>query len=207
MCGIAGFVGSDASTQAEDVVIAGLKRLEYRGYDSDLELSGTLRRGYFVKGLGGAQFALPGAVEELRSAQDDLARETGGEVLTLSSTDPANPYGASLSWPDCFTANGNPRRSAGSLITLVAGVPVLYVERGGRTAIGDPDAGVETRSEACRSLVRTAKNAGLSSFTIEKLNGEPVSRSPWADSLMEAGFERVPRGLVFRKPLRDAVSA
>lgn len=178
----------------------------YRIY-SDLELSGTLRRGYFVKGLGGAQFALPGAVEELRSAQDDLARETGGEVLTLSSTDPANPYGASLSWPDCFTANGNPRRSAGSLITLVAGVPVLYVERGGRSAIGDPDAGVETRSEACRSLVRTAKNAGLSSFTIEKLNGEPVSRSPWADSLMEAGFERVPRGLVFRKPLRDAVSA
>ncbi len=173
----------------------------YRIY-SDLELSGTVSRGYLVKGLGGAQFALPGAVEELRSAQGDLSRDAGAvDTLTLSSTDPASPYGGALKWPDCFTETGNPRRSAGSLVTLVSGEPKLYVERGGRTAIADPEASAEERAGACANLVQTARKAGLASFTIEKLNGEPVSRSPWADSLLEAGFERVPRGLVLRKPL------
>ena len=92
----------------------------------NLELLGTARRGYFVEGLGGAQFALPGAVERLRS----LPR-TDGEYLILAATDPANPYGATLPWPK-LEGQRRPARTAGAYVALRDGEPLLYVERGGR---------------------------------------------------------------------------
>ena len=92
----------------------------------NLELLGTARRGYFVEGLGGAQFALPGAVERLRS----LPYEDGSFQL-LAATDPANPYGASLPWPK--PASGRrPARTPGAHVLMRDGAPVIYVERGGR---------------------------------------------------------------------------
>ena len=60
-----------------------------------LETLGVCRRGYFVEGLGGAQFALPGAVERLRAQRDD----DGAPPIVLAATDPAQPYGAALPWP------------------------------------------------------------------------------------------------------------
>src|SRR4029077_7126515 len=92
----------------------------------NLELLGTARRGYFVEGLGGAQFALPGAVERLRSLS-----ETGGSFQVLAATDPANPYGAALPWPK--PASGRrPARTPGAHVLTRDGAPVIYVERGGR---------------------------------------------------------------------------
>ena len=89
---------------------------------------GTARRGYFVEGLGGAQFALAGAVERLRS----LPREEGG-YLVLAATDPANPYGAALSWPKRDGQGGRrPSRTPGAYVLLRDGEPLLFVERGGR---------------------------------------------------------------------------
>src|SRR5204863_10065287 len=93
---------------------------------SNLEVLGTARRGYFVEGLGGAQFALAGAVERLRA----LPR-TEREYLVLAATDPANPYGAVLSWPKREDSR-RPSRTPGAFGLLRDGDPVLYVERGGR---------------------------------------------------------------------------
>ena len=92
----------------------------------NLELLGTARRGYFVEGLGGAQFALPGAVERLRSLP-----EADGRLPVLAATDPANPYGASLPWPK-REGGRRPARAPGAHVLLRDGEPVVYVERGGR---------------------------------------------------------------------------
>ena len=92
----------------------------------NLELLGTARRGYFVEGLGGAQFALAGAVERLRSLP-----EADGSFQLLAATDPANPYGASLPWPKPPSGR-RPARAPGAHVLLRDGEPLLYVERGGR---------------------------------------------------------------------------
>src|SRR4051812_14634682 len=92
----------------------------------NLELLGTARRGYFVEGLGGAQFALPGAVERLRSLP-----EADGSYLLLAATDPANPYGASLPWPK-LESGRRPGRTPGAHLLLHDGEPLVFVERGGR---------------------------------------------------------------------------
>src|SRR5206468_2090550 len=96
------------------------------GEMSNLEMLGTARRGYFVEGLGGAQFALPGAVERLRSLP-----EADGSYLLLGATDPANPYGASLPWPKSESGR-RPGRTPGAHLLLRDGEPVVFVERGGR---------------------------------------------------------------------------
>jgi ATP-dependent Lhr-like helicase len=112
-----------------------------------LEDAGKIRRGHFVEGLTGAQFAHAGAVDRLRAARDP---EPGHEVLALAAVDPANPYGALLPWPGGGAGKDGdgepggerdrpgaddgaaPRRAAGARVVLVKGEPVLYVERGGR---------------------------------------------------------------------------
>ena len=99
-------------------------------YDAlgDLETLGVCRRGYFLEGLGGAQFALPGAVERLR-AQRDLDE---APPLVLAATDPAQPYGAALPWPKRDGEVKRPSRAAGAHVVLAGAEPVVYVERGGR---------------------------------------------------------------------------
>src|SRR5207244_1191441 len=98
---------------------------------SNLEVLGTARRGYFVEGLGGAQFALAGAVERLRA----LPRSER-EYRVIAATDPANPYGALLGWPKREDSR-RPSRTPGASVLLRDGEPVLYVERGGRADGGD----------------------------------------------------------------------
>ena len=92
-----------------------------------LETLGTCRRGYFVESLGGAQFALPGAVERLREEADPDA------ALVMAAADPAQPYGASLPWPK--RADGRAARVAGALVVTLGGEPALFVERGGRSLV------------------------------------------------------------------------
>src|SRR6201999_935708 len=96
-------------------------------YDSlaALETIGVARRGYFLEGLGGAQFALPGAVERLRAQKDDDA----APPIVLAATDPAQPYGAVLKWPD---TPRRPARQAGAYVVLTGAEPVIFVERGGK---------------------------------------------------------------------------
>ncbi len=92
-----------------------------------LETLGTCRRGYFVEGLGGAQFALPGAVERLREEADPDG------ALVLAAADPAQPYGAAIPWPK--RADGRAARVAGALVVTLGGEAALFVERGGRSLV------------------------------------------------------------------------
>ena len=115
---------------------------------SAFEESGRCRRGYFVDGLGAAQFGTAGAIDRLRTfaepagdgASGDAEREAKRPAVALAATDPANPYGAALAWPASTGATSEspghrPGRKAGAVVVLVDGRLVLYVERGGRTLL------------------------------------------------------------------------
>jgi ATP-dependent Lhr-like helicase len=154
-----------------------------------LEESGKVRRGYFVDGLGAAQFAVPGAVErlrELRGSTDDAT------VLTLAAADPAQPYGAALPWPD---ATGRPGRVAGAYVVLADGVPAAYLERGGRTLLTFAAGADADWPDAVASLV---KDGRVRRIEITRIDGDPVSSSPFADRLRTAGFVDGYRGLLLR---------
>lgn len=157
---------------------------------SNLEMLGTARRGYFVEGQGGAQFALAGAVERLRN----LPR-VDEEFLVLAVTDPANPYGSSLSWPKRPEAR-RPARTAGAYLLTRNGTPLLYVERGGRGILRLQEIEGPALIEAIVQLVEASQNDVIPKLAIEKLDGEPVIGSEFEEVLLEAGFNRQPRRLV-----------
>jgi ATP-dependent helicase Lhr and Lhr-like helicase len=155
----------------------------------NLELLGTARRGYFVEGLGGAQFALPGAVERLRSLP-----EADGGYLVLAATDPANPYGASLPWPK-LEGGRRPGRTPGAHLLLCDGEPVVFVERGGRGLLRLQEIKGEELEEAMRALADAVSEGHLPKLAIEKLDGEAVIGSGHEEALIGAGFSRGPRKL------------
>ncbi len=155
-----------------------------------LEERGEVRRGYFVAGLGAAQFALAGAVDRLRSMRETPA---GSEPLILAATDPAQPYGAALGWPP---SAGRPVRTAGAHVVLIGGVPVVEVERGGRSLI--TFAGADKSDdwfEPVKDLVRSGR---LRHLEIAKVDGVAVRETGWARLLEAAGFRAGYRGFSFR---------
>ena len=163
-------------------------------YDSlgSLETLGVARRGYFVEGLGGAQFALPGAVERLRATRD----VGDGTAVVLAATDPAQPYGASLPWPKRRDdERKRPARAAGAYVVLVDADPVLYVERGGKglqTLAAPGDQRVRTAFEALADFVRGGR---IKKLDLEKVDGENVVGSDLEPLLVELGFRVSPRRL------------
>jgi ATP-dependent Lhr-like helicase len=157
---------------------------------SNLEMLGTARRGYFVEGLGGAQFALPGAVERLRSLPQEEDR-----YLVLAATDPANPHGAALPWPK-RSEGRRPSRSAGAYVLLRDGELLLYVERGGKGVLNLAELDGEELREALGELADKAADGVLPKLAIERVDGEPVIGSGLEPTLIEAGFSRQPRRLV-----------
>jgi ATP-dependent Lhr-like helicase len=174
-----------------------------------LEERGAARRGYFVEGLGAAQFAVPGAVDRLRALAEpaELAKRTGSTAVVLAATDPANPYGAALPWPERVidSGDGEPAakaghragRKAGALVVLVGGDLVLYVERGGRTLLSfldDPEALIA----AGQALAASVRSGALGAMSVERADGESVHSSPLSEALTAAGFRATPRGLRLR---------
>jgi ATP-dependent helicase Lhr and Lhr-like helicase len=155
----------------------------------NLELLGTARRGYFVEGLGGAQFALPGAVERLRSLP-----EPDGSFQLLAATDPANPYGAALPWPKPPSGR-RPARAPGAHLLLRDGEPLVYVERGGRSLLRLVSLDDTELAAAMRALADAASAGRLPKLAIEKLDGEAVIGSGHEETLLGAGFSRGPRKL------------
>jgi len=156
----------------------------------NLELLGTARRGYFVEGLGGAQFALPGAVERLRSLP-----EPDGSFQVLAATDPANPYGAAMPWPKPPSGR-RPARAPGAHVLLRDGEPLVYVERGGRSILRLVELGDDDLAAAMAALAGAVSAGRLPKLGIEKLDGEPVIGSGHEDALLSAGFARGPRKLI-----------
>jgi ATP-dependent helicase Lhr and Lhr-like helicase len=155
----------------------------------NLELLGTARRGYFVEGLGGAQFALPGAVERLRSLP-----ESADSLQVLAATDPANPYGAALPWPKPPSGR-RPARAPGAYVLLRAGEPLVYVERGGRSILRLVALDGAELAAAMQALADAVSAGRLPKLGIEKLDGEPVIGSGHEEALLSAGFSRGPRKL------------
>ncbi|CAN5545120.1 ATP-dependent helicase [soil metagenome] len=156
----------------------------------NLELLGTARRGYFVEGLGGAQFALPGAVERLRSLP-----HSDGSMMILAATDPANPYGATLPWPK-LEGSRRPARTANAFVAMRDGVPILYVERGGRGLLRLAPLDGEELGAALAELSAAARDGVIEKLAVERLDGEPVIGTPIEQALVDAGFRRQPRRLV-----------
>jgi ATP-dependent Lhr-like helicase len=160
-----------------------------------LEERGRVRRGYFVAGLGAAQFALPGAVDRLRSFRTG---PEGGDaeapVVVLAAVDPAQPYGASLRWPD---SPGRPSRSAGAHVVLADGVPVVFLERGGHALT--TFAGAADRPDWPGGLVALLERGRYRSLEIRTANGVPVREDDAvAAALRSAGWVDSYKGLVRR---------
>jgi ATP-dependent Lhr-like helicase len=158
-----------------------------------LEERGRTRRGYFVAGLGAAQFALPGAVDRLRAERDDSAHDDDDpDPVVLAATDPAQPYGAALSWPD---TPGRPARTATAVAILHRGELVGWFDRASHHLVTFAASGPDHRwADALATLVRTGRAA---SVEVRKVNGEPVTAAISA-VLQERGFAEGYRGPVLR---------
>ena len=160
-----------------------------------LEERGQVRRGYFVTGLGAAQFAVPGAVDRLRAARERAEPSSGTEqpVVVLAATDPAQPYGAALGWP---SSAGRPARSAGALVVLGDGEPLAWFDRRGHHLVSFPRTPVDHRwADALAALV---KDGRLRRLEVRKVDGEAVATSPLVDALRSAGFVDSYRGLILQ---------
>jgi ATP-dependent Lhr-like helicase len=163
---------------------------------SAMEDAGRARRVYAIEGLGGAQFALPGAVDRLRQHAATHREPTG--ALVLAATDPANPYGAALAWPDGADGTGHrPGRKAGALVVLVDGVLVLYVERGGKSLLTFPD-DLALLQPAVDALALAVRDGVLGALAVERGDGTDIAQTPLGDALRAAGFHATPRGLRMR---------
>lgn len=204
------------ATVAEDVPggFAALYRVLARA-----EEAGRVRRGYFVEGLGASQFGTTGAVDRLRSGTGGVGATRGDRAsappaaVVLAASDPANPFGAALPWPeralDPADASGKgtdkrrrhqPGRKAGAVVVLVDGELVLYVERGGKTLLTsseDPD----LLRAAAAALADAVRRGSLGRLTVEKVDGGQLlgSDHPVVPALEEAGFHLTPRGLRMRR--------
>jgi ATP-dependent Lhr-like helicase len=154
-----------------------------------LEESGKVRRGYFVDGLGAAQFALPGAAERLRDLRETSPR---AEPVVLAAADPAQPYGAALPWPE---SPGHPSRAAGAYVVLVGGELGAFLERGARTLLTFPAAEGADWPDALASLV---KDGRVKKIDLQRIDGVPVHDSTHAERLRAAGFAEGYRGLTLR---------
>jgi ATP-dependent Lhr-like helicase len=166
---------------------------------SAAEEAGRCRRGYVVAGLGGAQFALPGAVDRLRRYAEGGDRATPGSptALVLAATDPANPYGAALPWPDPAHGGHRAGRKAGAVVVLTDGRLALYVERGGRTVLSFTDDGADLQA-AAHALAAAVRQGGLGRLTVQKADGDAVTAGAVGEALAAAGFHLTPRGLRLR---------
>ncbi len=193
----------------EQVLAEGIKGGFAMLYDtlSNLETLGICRRGYFVEGMGGAQFALPGAVERLRSARGPSAASSGPpgtgsadrpRARVLAAADPAQPYGAALAWPKREGRDRRPSRVAGAYVVSVNDVPALYVERGGRgllTLAETRDGEADPVADGLRALAEAVRAGRVPKLALERIDGEPAIASELAAMLLELGFSPGPRRL------------
>ena len=169
-----------------------------------LEDAGRIRRGYFASGVGATQFALPAALDLLRSLKD-IPDEP--EVVVLAATDPANPYGTILRWPESSRglpsrsapegrAKAGPTRSAGSLVVIINGALAAYISRGARQLLAFLPEDEPARSTTGRALATTLAQLGL---LVQEINGVAASDHALAPYLVESGFSPSAMGFQIRR--------
>ena len=157
-----------------------------------MEETGKARRGYFVEGLGGAQFAVAGAIDRLREESDP-------RLVILAATDPANPYGAALPWPKLSGAR--PARAAGRHVAIWNGEPAAFLDRRRLTVLDAAGLPPESLAAGLVSLAGRRRR-----FRIDQIDDTPVSEHPLSGLLTEQGFVVSPTGLTFPPDARRYVS-
>jgi len=176
-----------------------------------MEDAGRIRRGYFVAGLGGAQFAIPGADDRLRALRDDWSVRgvSPGAPIILAATDPANPYGAALAWPD-REGTSRPQRAVGAYVVLHDGALLAWISRGEQSLLtflsSDEPAFSQGSRALAGALAALAERGARKTVLLAEVDGVPVDRSPLAPFLREAGFQAGARGFLKKKPLIPAQS-
>ncbi|HSY68773.1 MAG TPA: hypothetical protein VK813_09025, partial [Edaphobacter sp.] len=173
-----------------------------------LEESGKIRRGYFAADLGATQFAMPAAVDLLRSLRVQQDRV---EMLQLAATDPANPYGALMRWPAAPDAGSSLTRSVGARVVLCDGALVAYLRRGNPNLQVFLPEEEPQRSQVARSLAeflvgrvqgeRGEDDAGRAGLLVSTVNGVAVAESAMARALLDAGFAAGAMGFNVRRNL------
>jgi ATP-dependent Lhr-like helicase len=146
-----------------------------------MDEAGSCQQVYAVDGLGGAQFASSLALEQLR-------QERSAEPVLLAATDPANPLGVTMPWPDI--TGSRPQRKAGALVLLAGDGPHFYLDGSGRSLLMWPDATTESANTFVTALRKRRGRLG-----IKRVNGEEALTSPWVPLLVEAGLRQTPSGL------------
>ncbi len=161
-----------------------------------MEEAGKIRRGHFVDGFSGAQFAFVAAVDQLRAAR---VEPDAAQVHVLAASDPANPYGALLPWPTPTKEGARPRRAAGASVALIDGEPALFLDRGGQRVwtfpTSEPTRREESLVQAARGLGRAAHLSRRRSLRVETIDGESALDSPLAETFVRAGYRRDYKGL------------
>jgi ATP-dependent Lhr-like helicase len=168
---------------------------------ADMEASGRVRRGYFIEGLSGAQFARPAVVDRLRETLADgdrLGATDAPVVVAVPAIDPANPWGSLLPWPETGAPQpARPRRVAGAWLLLHVGRPLLYLGPGGRQLLTFPETlrDPALQQAALRALHDLPRAGRRRSLVIEKIDGVAVDKSPYHEALLQTGFVSDYRGL------------
>jgi ATP-dependent Lhr-like helicase len=172
-----------------------------------LEDAGRIRRGYFASGVGATQFALPAALDLLRSLKET---PDDPEVVVLAATDPANPYGTVLKWPEANAGDADrgrgPTRTVGSVVVLVNGALAAYISRGARQLTAFIPEDEPARSTVARALATRLAQLGRGedgrmALLIGEINGLPASEHPLAPYLVDAGFNPSAMGFQIRRPV------
>jgi ATP-dependent Lhr-like helicase len=176
-----------------------------------LEESGRVRRGYFAADLGATQFAMPAAVDLLRSLR--VSTQTDDvEVVMLAATDPANPYGALLRWPAAPEEGSSLTRSVGARVVLVDGALTAYIRRGNpslQVLLPEEEPARSQRARALAEFLVTSvqreggvdETRGRMGMLITAVNGVAVAEHPLARFLIDAGFQPAPLGFNVRRTL------
>ncbi|MEO8217678.1 MAG: DEAD/DEAH box helicase [Acidobacteriota bacterium] len=165
-----------------------------------MEQSGRVRRGYFVEGLAATQFAIPGALDLLRSLRNE---NEDNQIVQLAATDPANPYGSSLRWPQTSDSGRGPTRTVGARVILVQGMAAAYIARGGKEiSLMLPENEPERSQFAAAVAKELAEgvNSGTTRATlITAVDGVEASQSLLARFLVEQGFVSTGMGMQLRR--------
>jgi ATP-dependent Lhr-like helicase len=158
---------------------------------SAMELNSAVRRGYVIEALGAAQFASPGAVDRLRDHDPDSQ-----DLWLLAACDPANPWGAALTWPD--SDGHRPSRAAGALVVLSGGFPILYLERGGHNLLTFGPTSADHLVAGLKLIGDAVDDGRHSAINLTKINDDPALEARRFYPVLEsAGFVMSPNG--FRK--------
>ena len=170
-----------------------------------MEDAGRIRRGYFVAEVGATQFAVPAALDLLRSLAEP---PDPAEAVVLSATDPANPFGTMLKWPAPVHGDGaggrGPTRTVGSLVVLVNGSIAAYISRGGRQLLvylpeDEPAHAIVGRALAARLAQLARPDEGGAGLLVAEINGVPAPDHPFAPFLIDAGFSPGAMGFQLRR--------